>query len=309
MVVFTSSRPWIMRTQIRSGDTNNRRQWFPNLNRKQHGVSNQSWANDDIRKMKDRTIPSPSDGLFLILIKLACRPFLAWHSSFYIPFLVRMEPSATRVTRWFFEDRKTNKADSDEGCIFRLCADAYLVIVFVFLLVAYTIIFFVARFGFSRLSSAVIGVLLLSCLLRAYEILAFIALLHSRARYKSASFIRALINTIWHYAEMTLIFGVCYLACSYFFGDRFTSNCEAPSILSQFINAMYFSFVSLATIGYGDFSPQTQISKVLVMIEGFVGLFLLVIVLQRAMSAPPEPERCSDGSTRTKPLGEATSDP
>ena len=47
----------------------------------------------------------------------------------------------------------------------------------------------------------------------------------------------------------------------------------------SFTNAIYFSIVTMATVGYGDIHPQTEIGKILVLIiiVGGVGTFLGVI--------------------------------
>ena len=44
-------------------------------------------------------------------------------------------------------------------------------------------------------------------------------------------------------------------------------------------NAIYFSIVTMATVGYGDIHPQTEIGKILalIIIVGGVGTFLGVI--------------------------------
>ena len=221
----------------------------------------------------------PNDGLLLMLMKSGSRPYVAWHSNVLVRALTFLEPWAKK-----FIPASVN-GTHDEGCVFRICVDVYLAIVFLLLLSAYTTVVAIAQQHYSVPGAFAISVILLMCLLRGYEILAFLALLHSQPSYKSSSLIRSLVNTIWHYAEMMIIFGVCYLACSYFTGDRFAPNSNTASILSHYLNAAYFSFISLTTIGFGDLSPQTGTGKLLVMLEGMTGLFLLVIVLQRAMSA------------------------
>ena len=47
----------------------------------------------------------------------------------------------------------------------------------------------------------------------------------------------------------------------------------------SFTNAIYFSIVTMATVGYGDIHPQTEIGKILtiIIIVGGVGTFLSVV--------------------------------
>jgi len=42
---------------------------------------------------------------------------------------------------------------------------------------------------------------------------------------------------------------------------------------------VYFAFITLATVGYGDLSPGTDIVRVLAMIEGLLGQLYLVTVI------------------------------
>ena len=217
-------------------------------------------AKHEVAKMRQAATLTPNDGLLLMLMKIGSRPYVAWHSGVLMRALTSIEPLAKRLI-----PSSINGA-YDEGCLFRICVDVYLAI---------------AQGAYSISGACAVSMILLLCVMRGYEIFAFLALLHSQPSYKSSSLIRSLVNTIWHYAEMMIIFGVCYLACNYFTGDRFAAESNATTIVSHYVNAAYFSFISLTTIGFGDLSPQSSIGKMLVMCEGITGLLLLVIVLQR----------------------------
>ena len=232
-------------------------------------------AKHEVAKMRQAATLTPNDGLLLMLMKIGSRPYVAWHSGVLMRALTSIEPLAKRLI-----PSSINGA-YDEGCLFRICVDVYLAIVFLLLLFAYTIVVAIAQGAYSISGACAVSMILLLCVMRGYEIFAFLALLHSQPSYKSSSLIRSLVNTIWHYAEMMIIFGVCYLACNYFTGDRFAAESNATTIVSHYVNAAYFSFISLTTIGFGDLSPQSSIGKMLVMCEGITGLLLLVIVLQR----------------------------
>jgi len=41
------------------------------------------------------------------------------------------------------------------------------------------------------------------------------------------------------------------------------------------LDSLYFSVITLTTVGYGDFSPQTDVGKIFTMIYIFVGLGIL----------------------------------
>jgi voltage-gated potassium channel Kch len=42
---------------------------------------------------------------------------------------------------------------------------------------------------------------------------------------------------------------------------------------------MYFSFVTLTTLGYGDISPATRLAEVTVILESITGLFYMAIIV------------------------------
>lgn len=47
----------------------------------------------------------------------------------------------------------------------------------------------------------------------------------------------------------------------------------------RLLDALYFSVITLSTVGYGDFSPQTDIGKVFTIFYIFVGLGLFIAVV------------------------------
>ena len=66
------------------------------------------------------------------------------------------------------------------------------------------------------------------------------------------------------------------------------------------IDSFYFSFITLATIGYGDFSPSTDIGKLVTVLYRFAGLGIMsalirTIATQRRTGSR---KRAADDSTR-----------
>jgi len=47
---------------------------------------------------------------------------------------------------------------------------------------------------------------------------------------------------------------------------------------------LYYSFVSLTTLGYGDITPTTDYGKSLAMVEAVVGVFYMALVVARLVS-------------------------
>jgi hypothetical protein len=55
--------------------------------------------------------------------------------------------------------------------------------------------------------------------------------------------------------------------------------------------ASYFSFVTLATIGYGDIVPRTEVARALAVIEGVGGQLFLAVLVARLLSLYPQSRR------------------
>ncbi len=51
------------------------------------------------------------------------------------------------------------------------------------------------------------------------------------------------------------------------------------------LDSLYFCVITLATVGYGDFSPHTPLGKIFTMIYVFIGIGLLVAVFTRLAEA------------------------
>lgn len=49
----------------------------------------------------------------------------------------------------------------------------------------------------------------------------------------------------------------------------------------RWLDSLYFSVITLATVGYGDFSPQTDLGKVFTIVYVFLGIGLLVAFFTR----------------------------
>lgn len=63
----------------------------------------------------------------------------------------------------------------------------------------------------------------------------------------------------------------------------------------NFFDALYFSFVTLTTLGYGDISPAVPVARFLVIMEAVVGMFYMSILVASLvgvrMSAPAPEDR------------------
>jgi voltage-gated potassium channel len=50
------------------------------------------------------------------------------------------------------------------------------------------------------------------------------------------------------------------------------------------LNGIYFSFITLATVGYGDFVPGNDIVRGVAIVEAIAGQFYLAVMIARLMS-------------------------
>jgi hypothetical protein len=78
-----------------------------------------------------------------------------------------------------------------------------------------------------------------------------------------------------------LIFGVAYWTLDGFWPGSFSS--ATPGELGV-ARAIYFSFVTIATLGYGDVVPASEPARGLAMVEGVAGQMYLAVLVARLVS-------------------------
>ena len=94
---------------------------------------------------------------------------------------------------------------------------------------------------------------------------------------------RTLSLLIGNYLEITIAFASLYVLL-YCTGENFGEE-SAGDFTSTLITPLYFSFVTITTLGYGDFSPVEWPGQLLVVTEVGLGFLLLLIALQRVLAA------------------------
>jgi voltage-gated potassium channel len=57
------------------------------------------------------------------------------------------------------------------------------------------------------------------------------------------------------------------------------------------MRGIYFSFVTLATLGYGDIVPASDVARGLAILEAVIGQFYLTVVVARLVSLYSWPSR------------------
>jgi len=100
--------------------------------------------------------------------------------------------------------------------------------------------------------------------------------------YALGGYRRILILSIMNYIEMITWFGTFYYCWSTGFKDT-------GSVLSSPTGSLYFSLVTISTLGYGEVTPINNGTRALVILQILVGIFLLLLIISRVLSYLPKP--------------------
>jgi hypothetical protein len=100
--------------------------------------------------------------------------------------------------------------------------------------------------------------------------------------YELYSYRRAVVLAMILYLELLFWFSTIY---------RITSNSfRSDGIdLDSFFSSLYYSLITMLTIGYGDISPIDKWGFIIVILQGIIGLFMTIFVLARIISCMPGP--------------------
>jgi len=88
-----------------------------------------------------------------------------------------------------------------------------------------------------------------------------------------------ILGAICLYLLMGLIWAVLYTLVQLTFPGSFTNISSTSAWFTLFPDFIYFSFVTITTLGFGDISPLLPISRFLVYLEAIVGQFYLAILV------------------------------
>ena len=85
-----------------------------------------------------------------------------------------------------------------------------------------------------------------------------------------------------------IYFGLCYWILEQMKPGTFSF----PGEFSQ-ASAIYFSFVTLATLGYGDIAPRADVARSIAIVEGVGGQLFLAVLVARLVSLYSKPKNQS----------------
>ncbi|WP_146490806.1 potassium channel family protein [Vibrio sp. T20] len=92
-----------------------------------------------------------------------------------------------------------------------------------------------------------------------------------------------IIGSICIYLLLGFAWSIIYLLILEIFPSAFY-GLEEQVWLTNLFNAMYFSFITLTTVGYGDISPALPIAQFFVFMESIIGSFYLAIMVASLVS-------------------------
>lgn len=87
-----------------------------------------------------------------------------------------------------------------------------------------------------------------------------------------------IVGAICIYILLGLIWAILYLLLAQTMPGAFNGLPQAPW-LDNFAAGVYFSFVTITTLGYGDISPALPVARFLVMMEATIGVFYMAILV------------------------------
>ena len=87
------------------------------------------------------------------------------------------------------------------------------------------------------------------------------------------------------YLLLGALWGVAYMLVAQLVPNAFTFSAPAPAgnIMNAF-NALYFSFITLTTVGYGDITPVANAARMRAMLEAMTGTLFVGMLIARLVS-------------------------
>jgi Ion channel len=115
-----------------------------------------------------------------------------------------------------------------------------------------------------------------SLLLAVAQLAALLAVLARISQHRVVT-LQTVMGGIAAYALIGFVMAAVYRGLDRLLGDLFNG-------VSDIGDYIYFSFVTLTTVGYGDITPASDLAKRLVVIEMFVGQVFLITLVARLVS-------------------------
>ncbi|MGI9525507.1 MAG: ion channel [Weeksellaceae bacterium] len=72
---------------------------------------------------------------------------------------------------------------------------------------------------------------------------------------------------------------VFLLQSVYYYDPSVLSNMHSDSVVGNFMDIVYFSSISLTTMGYGDITPSSHVTRLIMSLFGVIGQFYAVVLV------------------------------
>ena len=97
------------------------------------------------------------------------------------------------------------------------------------------------------------------------------------------------------YLLLGLLWSLLYGLAGRLIPDAFVFSAGPPASRSmQGFTALYFSLITLATVGYGDIVPVAGVVRMLAAMEAIIGMFYVALLIARLVSLYPSKSHSVD---------------
>lgn len=108
------------------------------------------------------------------------------------------------------------------------------------------------------------------------------------------------------YMILAILWAAIYTNLELYYGNAFTFNGQFASEagIAQdgiFLEMLYYSFVTLSTLGYGDILPIHRVAQSWAAVEAMLGQFFIAIVIARLVSVYTVEEETANEDASLKP--------
>jgi len=87
------------------------------------------------------------------------------------------------------------------------------------------------------------------------------------------------------YLILGLLWGLAYTFVAQMIPNAFSFSTRAETVtVMSGLTAMYFSFTTLMTVGYGDITPVADVARMLAMLEAMTGTLFVGVMIARLVS-------------------------
>lgn len=101
--------------------------------------------------------------------------------------------------------------------------------------------------------------------------------------YALGGYRRIIILSLHNYFEIVFWFTSFYLYLKAFFLDP-------HEVLKNWAGSLYYSVVTITTLGYGEVTPNNDWTRLLVALQTAIGVFMVIVIIARFISFLPKPK-------------------